>query len=195
MKTEKPIDIVKNKEMLKKWLAPDKLAIGVLLGALLLVVTIPANPQNENTEKKQSVNVAVSSSFEEEYVKQMEDKLAKTLLGIGGMKQVRVMITLKASKEEIINKDTPYSQSMSSEINDGEKREQTDVENKVETVLVSEDGDTKPYVIKELYPEIEGILVVIDGNIDVMLKSEITEVIQVLFGVESHKVKVLGSNL
>lgn len=195
-KLKQMMEALQNKEKIRKWFAPDKLVIGLLLGALLLVVAIPTEPKKntDTTSESTSSSEREQASFETDYVKQMEEKLEKTLMGLSGVQQIRVMITLKASKEEVINKDTPYSQTVVSETGEGTNREQTDVENKEETVLISENGDTKPYVVKELYPEVEGILVVVQGKMDIMLKSEITEVVEVLFDVEPHKVKVLGTN-
>ena len=45
-------------------------------------------------------------------------------------------------------------------------------------------------VVKELYPQVEGVAVCIKGNFDSEIKNNIISIIQALFDIESHKISV-----
>jgi stage III sporulation protein AG len=49
----------------------------------------------------------------------------------------------------------------------------------------------EPYVVKEIEPEVEGILVVAEGAGNETVVNEITYAVQVLFDVPVHKIKVV----
>ena len=71
-----------------------------------------------------------------------------------------------------------------------DKTEQSDT-----TIMVEgSDGVKKPYILKEIEPEVEGILVIAQGGDRAVIQSEIIDAVQVLFGVPSHKVKVMKMN-
>ena len=48
-----------------------------------------------------------------------------------------------------------------------------------------------PYVVQEIYPEVEGVLVVAEGGGDSYVNLAITDAIQALFGIEAHKIRVV----
>ena len=59
------------------------------------------------------------------------------------------------------------------------------------TVLIEEDGKKVPYVIKELQPEVEGVVVVAQGGGNDIVNQNIVDAVSVLFHISSYKVKVL----
>lgn len=71
----------------------------------------------------------------------------------------------------------------------------SDQASREETVVRSTDGsNSEPYVVKSYVPEIEGVLVVAEGAGSGTINRTVTEVVQALFGVEAHKVKVVKMN-
>ena len=56
---------------------------------------------------------------------------------------------------------------------------------------VVEDGKKVPYVIKEVEPVVEGVVVVAQGGGNDIIKNQIVEAVSVLFHISSYKVKVL----
>ena len=48
-----------------------------------------------------------------------------------------------------------------------------------------------PFVVKTITPKVEGVLVVAEGAGKGNMAGEITQIIQALFGVEAHRIKVL----
>ena len=136
------------------------------------------------------------ASSTDDYLSDLESRLQKVLSKVEGIGNVEVMITLKSSKELVTLKDTPYTQESVNE-NDGEggSRQSSNIEQQESTVIVdSGDGESMPYIIKEIEPEVAGVLVIADGGGNISIKTEIMEAIQVLFNVPAHKIKVMKMN-
>lgn len=93
------------------------------------------------------------------------------------------MITLKSSKESVVNKDTPYEEST--------KKDEKTVKEDEETVLIDKDGEKVPYIVKEVEPEVEGVVVVAQGGGSDIINQNIVDAVSVLFHISSYKIKVL----
>jgi stage III sporulation protein AG len=94
------------------------------------------------------------------------------------------MITLKSSKEEVVLKNNPYvkEETKSDEVYESDE----------ETVLIEDaKGNARPYVLKEINPQIEGIVVVISSRLDNM-EQEVNDVVLALFDIPVHKIKVMN---
>jgi stage III sporulation protein AG len=48
-----------------------------------------------------------------------------------------------------------------------------------------------PYVVKTIVPQVEGVVVVGEGCGTGSVDKNVTEIVQALFGLEAHKVKVV----
>lgn len=55
-------------------------------------------------------------------------------------------------------------------------------------------GNNEPFVVKTLLPRVEGVVVVAQGAGTGNINKSITDVVQALFDVEAHKVKVVKMN-
>ena len=60
-----------------------------------------------------------------------------------------------------------------------------------ETILSDSSGNSAPYVIKELEPEISGIVISCEGAGNKVVEASVLEAVQVLFGVSANHIKVL----
>lgn len=186
---------IKNIRNLKK----DQLLILLLLGILLVVIAIPAGREDEVAGS----GVLESGSGEEtvegtagsqaEYVKYMEEKLADTLSQIEGAGEVTVMITLESSAERIVEKDETYEGETVTESDSQGGSRDTDQSSREETTVYAQgDGqDGMPYISKELSPKIGGVVVIAPGGDKAQVKQNITEAVEALFGVESHKIRIM----
>jgi stage III sporulation protein AG len=130
------------------------------------------------------------------YIDEQEKRLEEVLSQVSGVGEVQVMITLKSSKELIVEKDTPTtSQTSKEEDAEGGKRDTVDKSSTEATVYEqSNDGKSTPYVVKELEPEIEGIIVIAKGGDDPVIVKNISDAVLALFQVEAHKIKVMKMN-
>lgn len=169
------------------WMKENKKAtIFLLAGLLLLVLAIPTKGKGTKENKNNFETLE-----EEDYCKELEDKMEEILGKVEGVGKVQVMITLKNSKEQVVNKDAPLSSSKTVEEKEGEKSESESIEQGEETILVNMDGDSVPYVIKEYSPKVEGVLIIAQGGDDPAIKAELMEAATVLLNVPSHKVSIL----
>lgn len=167
-------------QILIETLGMKKILLLFILGICFLVFSLPST---SNTTKKQSTEEVKEESTTDTYVKKQEKRLVAALKHVEGVGKVKVMITVKSSKEAVVNKDSPYEEST----NEKEKSVKEDEE----TILVEEDGKKVPYVIKEIEPEVEGVVVVADGGGNDIINQNIVEAVTVLFHISSYKVKVL----
>ncbi|MFR1159532.1 MAG: hypothetical protein ACLSD7_11495 [Coprococcus phoceensis] len=55
-------------------------------------------------------------------------------------------------------------------------------------------GEQTPYVTKEVNPKVEGVVVIAEGGGNAVVIKNITEAIQALFDVDTHKIKVMKRN-
>lgn len=156
----------------------------ILAGAIICLILLSL-PKGEQKTKQEATESKETSK--EDSVEQLEQRLKDTLSNVEGVGSVKVMITLKSSKESVVNKDTPYTEEQETSGDDQKKS----VSRQEETVLVDGENGSEPYVVKELEPEVEGVVVIAEGGSDAMVQENITEAVTALFGVPAHKVKVL----
>lgn len=179
-----------------KKIKKDNLLILLLAGLLLIVIAVPV--ENKETEKKETVKEAepVIEETQTDYISVQEAKLKSILSKVEGAGEVEVMITLRASKELIIEKDTPSTVTSSEEEDSTGGKRSSSERTTNETTVYNQDGSgsTSPYVIKEIEPEIEGIIVLAKGGDDPIIAKNISDAILALFRVEAHKIKVMKLN-
>lgn len=188
----------KTKNILKK----ENMIVIILIGVLLLVIAIPVNPKKSKTEeiKQQPEDIdqsftdnSVEENTDQTYVEDLELRVEDILSSMEGVGNVKVMITLQSSQETIVEKDMPTSRSNISEIDgSGGNRNTNEMDSQETTVYTTnQNGDKIPYVIKIKEPEIEGVTVVAQGGDNAVVQKNISEVIQALFHIELHKIKVV----
>ena len=201
-----------------KWFRRDNLLILVLLGVLLFVVTLPVKKEDpaatdtgmeiteqynagiltssgqQNVAQQDTVDVgtqAVTAGSTEEYAAYLEEKLKKMLESVRGVGEVEVMITLESSEERIVEKDMTAERSQTEEQDSAGGTRTVSSSNTGYQTVYQEGSQGSPFVVKTLTPKVEGVLVVAEGAGKGNMTGEITQVVQALFGVEAHKVKVL----
>ncbi len=163
------------KAIWKKYWPPkkDQLLILVLLGLLLAVIAVPVE-KKEKTEKKPEKEEV--DGTEADYGSRMEQKLSEALSQVEGVGKVEVMLTFEGTGQKKVEKDRSYSE--------GESREETVYEEPSSSERI-------PYVASETNPKVEGVLVVAEGGGNSLVKQEILEAAQALFGIEPHKIKIM----
>ena len=166
----------------------DKWLIILLVGLLLVVIAMPVSDiKSDQTQDEQQMQKAENAS-EDTYADALETRLENALAKVEGVGNVKVMITLASSSEKVVEKD----QEMTSEVQEGESRgKNTSSET---AVYANGNGEETPYVKQELSPRIEGVLVIAEGGDNAIVIENITEAVQALFGVDTHKIKVMKHN-
>ena len=201
-----------------KWFRRDNLLILVLLGVLLFIIALPVKKEDsaatdtgteiteqynagiltssgqQNVAQQDTVYVgtqAVTAGSMEEYAAYMEGKLKKMLESVQGVGEVEVMITLESSEERIVEKDMTAERSQTEEQDSAGGTRTVSSSNTGYQTVYQEGSQGSPFVVKTITPKVEGVLVVAEGAGKGNMTGEITQVVQALFGVEEHKVKVL----
>ena len=200
------------KKGLEKYFRRDNLLILVLAGILLFIIALPTSDGEKadsgmkektkalsgetlQTGDGQTPGVDPGTGTDEDYAAAMEQRLTEALADMAGVGKVRVMITLKSSRGLVVEKEEQMEQSSVKETDSQGGSRISDQASREETVVRSTDGsNSEPYVVKSYVPEIEGVLVVAEGAGSGTINRTVTEVVQALFGVEAHKVKVVKMN-
>ena len=145
---------------------------------------------DDKTDGMTSGITAYNSEYS--YALYLEERLEKILSGVSGVGEVTVMITLVSSEELIVEKDNPqtYSDVKETDAQGGERiTSQTDIQEN--TIYSTEGSDSAPYVVMRMLPRVEGVLIVAEGAGNGTVNKNVTEMIQALFDVEAHKIKVV----
>ena len=175
----------------------DQLLILLLSGILLVVIAIPTDggkkkaPPDSGGDPAEELKTATGQE-PDSYEKRQEERLKEALEKVEGVGEVEVMITLKSSWEKIVEKDRPSSSQTVEEADAGGGTRQTQEVSRSETTVYREEsGERTPYVVKELEPEVEGVIVISRGGGNASVKQNILEAVQALFPVEAHKIKIM----
>lgn len=176
----------------------DSLGIPKLLLVLAAgIVLIALSAGDMSTRKKDTLKEVenttdTESDTKDEYTKKLERQFESVLANASGVGRVKVMITLDTSSEKVTLSDPVYkNESVNETEADGSVKSQTNSESSPQTVFSEKDDVKDPYVVKEIEPVIKGVLVVCEGGDNDSVKKEITSAAEVLFGLESHKIKVM----
>ena len=192
----------------EKWFGRDNLIVLVLFGVLLFIIAIPLGRNEKESgdaaqksltglqqaadENRESSEAVVQELSEAEYAQALEQRLTQALSKVAGVGRVQVMITLKSSRELVVEREAAVTRQTTNETDSqGGSRVISQVEAGDSVIYRSSGSDSEPYVVKTMLPEIEGVLVVAEGAGSGTVKCTVTAIVQALFGVEAHKVSVV----
>ena len=169
----------------------ERIILIAIAGIILLAANVSEQRQGkEKTEEKEQKNTAAASE-NEAYITDLENKLVHILEQTDGVGQVEVMLTLEASRESVLNKDDIEDLESEKETSDGAENERRSSRREQETILADAEGDSAPYVVKELEPAVAGVVIACEGADSNTVKEAVTEAAQVLFGIPVNRIKVL----
>ena len=188
------------KKKLQKWkeLGLSKMGILLLAGVMLFLLS---NLWETNTgweQENQILDESMETSWQKEvgemaeYLDYQEKRLEDILSNMAGVGEVDVMLTASSSEEKVVLSDNPSKQSHTEEVDSqGESRVISETERGDETVYESNGNDQTPYVIKEIEPQLAGVLILAEGAGSATIKAEIVEAVEALFGIPVHRIKVI----
>lgn len=164
-------------ENLKNILKSDKkMRILLILGFVSILIIflsdfIPASNQNDNHSTTETVDYT-------EYIDTLETKTTDIVESISGAGKCKVMITLKNTNEGI------YAQNISENTNESSNSSSN------EYVLYNGNDGEEPILIKEYFPEIQGVAIVCEGADNIVVKENIINSVSSLYGISSSKICV-----
>lgn len=186
-------------EKIKSRFTRENLVVVVLTGVLLLVIAWPTGADEDDTDARGAgdapgTQLASESGAETEdaldrYCARQEQRLEEVLARVEGVGSVEVMLTVSASRETVVLKDTQSADSRTTEA-DAQGGTRTVAQNEISETTVSygTDDGSVPYVVKTLEPEVEGVLVIAEGADSGTVRREIVQVVQALYGVGANHV-------
>ena len=179
------------KKMNLKEIGIEKIILIAIAGIVLLLANFSEwkNAISEKTEKKEEKTVQTDQN--DAYVSALENKLVHILENVDGVGKAEVMITLKSSKESVLNKDLSEEKQTEEERSGETQKVNKNQKKQEETILSDSSGNSAPYIIKELEPEISGVVISCEGAGNKVVEASVLEAVQVLFGVSANHIKVL----
>ncbi len=146
------------------------IAVGLIGIFLILLSEIDIGSSSKKTEVTETDYAA--------YVSGLDSELSNLISSIDGVGNCRVMITLKNTSESVYAKNTENSE------NDSSYTQNTEY-----VIYDGENGDS-PILLKENFPEIEGVAVVCSGGDNVAVREKIIQCVSALFNISSNRISV-----
>lgn len=144
------------------------------------------------SETKEDSTIITSKSMDASYEKNLENKLTQLLSRTKGAGNVAVSITVEGSArqehEKNIVKETKTVQEKDTS---GGIRTTTETKENQQVLVNKENGVDKPVMLREINPEIKGVLVIADGAGDSVVKANLTKAVETGLGIASYKITVL----
>ncbi len=198
---------IKGIEFLEKFKIPEKqkrvLMIAALvlgLGIILAGYNIGGSSQQERVLQVEdktttpTTTVHTSSMLTQAEIA-LENRLERILSQIDGAGRVAVSVTFKASPEFEYAVDVSTTERSITETDQsGGSRVTLDTTETGQLVLtrISSSAGEQPVVIREIKPEVQGVLVVAEGASNPLVKVELTRAVQTLLGLSANQVNVVS---
>lgn len=194
--TDKLKEII-DKDDSKKFL--KNLIIMVFIGIALVIVSnnlTPTKVVNSN-EKEELKTEELDKSFKMEnnligdYESKIENELGEILSQIGGVGGVKIMVNLEDTAERIpAFNTTTINENTNENDSGGGAREVMREDLKQEVVTAN--GDSM-MIIKEVKPNVKGVIVVAEGAEDIVVKEKVYSAVKTVLGIPGNKVEVYSS--
>jgi len=145
--------------------------------------------QGTDSQRNNDLTVPDTMTFDE----RQEERLERKLSVIDGAGVVEVLITYKAGRESVIAKHTVESSTDTEEVDgEGGVRNVLQQSKEVQPIIIDGTGGDQPMVLKELTPEVKGVIVIAEGARDVRVRMELLRAVRTALGVNSNQVEVFA---
>jgi len=203
------------KQIIEK-IGKDRLAILLIGGLLILVISMPvkddkkADSSQKSTQsltgltEKTSGETETGSTYDaalptdqtiqlyDTYAAYLEKKLGNALITINGAGRVKVVVTLEDVGSSIVEKDISYQRDNDNQNDGSTSSSAARYEDQEETVYTVDSlGRDIPYVSKQILPSVEGILIVTDGADKENVKKQMKAAVLSLFDLDEHKIAIV----
>jgi stage III sporulation protein AG len=125
---------------------------------------------------------------------QLESRLTVALSAVDGAGSVQVTITFKSGAENVYAQNVnKQDQTIQQKDQSGGNSTTNEVNEQDDLVLLqsTNGGSNAPVVVKELHPEIAGVLVLAEGANNPELKEELVQAVETVLDIPSYQVMVL----
>lgn len=157
----------------------NKIIIAVGVVGVLLILLSELNFGTASGENKKNADKDTDYAS---YVNSLNAELTELLSSIDGVGECRVMITLRNTSESVYAKNSDSSSSDNSNSSSDEY-----------VIYDSENGDS-PILLKENFPDIEGVAIVCSGGDNIAVKEKVIKCVSALFNISSNRISVTKLN-
>lgn len=157
----------------------NKIIIAVGFIGILLILLSELNFGSGTSPKEKNKNADMDYVS---YVNSLNDQLTDLLTDMDGVGDCKVMITLRNTSESVYAKNSDSSSSDNSKSNSDEY-----------VIYDSENGDS-PILLKENFPDIEGVAIVCSGGDNIAVKEKVIKCVSALFNISSNRISVTKLN-
>lgn len=177
----------------------------LLIITLIIINGILEDDENKNTSvinSSVSKNISIENREDNDLVNvenlsysntQFEEKLEEILSEIKGIEDAKVLITYSETEEiiPIYNENNSVSET---EEGVGENKKVVKEESITKDIIL--DDSSNILIQKKKSPKVEGAIIVVKGDFDVNVKTNIVSAVEAITGLASHKIQVfeMGEN-
>lgn len=120
----------------------------------------------------------------------LEDRVCEVLSQIKGAGNVKVMINFSDSGEIITATTNNSSIDKTTDTSTSGNRTTESKTDNVSPVIIQQDGEDTPLIVKEIAPDVLGVVVVAEGADNVAVRINLLQAVQTLLNVDSNKVEI-----
>lgn len=160
----------------------------VLIAIMLLLYSARINKNNNEDDSQVSVNQVISSYTE------TEQKLAKILSSIEGAGKVNVLITYDGTSQLVTADSVTKNISTRTDDSGGFNLVSSISDETLTPVLVMVDGTPTPLILKEINPQIEGVIIVAEGANSIKVRLEILKAASTALNIDKNKIEIFTMN-
>ena len=153
------------------------------VGLVLIAWPFGGSEESGRTEETEPVQAIAADASE------METKLVSLLAQVDGVGRVEVMLSL-ASDMEYVYADE-YTRSFDENSTDGGSASTSLEESMTYTTVRLEDGSEALVVLKRVYPEYKGAVIVCDGADNAGIRLKVINAVSALTGLSSERITVM----
>lgn len=191
------------KKIFDKYLGGDSkkmvknMLILILFGVLLIltadIVAGFGNKKEAALEGTVEVNTTAGTPVTSNaYAEKIKKDLVDTLSLIAGVGNVNVMIYFEGGSESVPAVNINNSSTKTDEKdNQGGTRITTEENKNTNVVIIDKNNNSEPFIIKQVNPEIGGVLVVAEGAANPEMKEKIHTAVKTVLNIPGSRVTVL----
>lgn len=167
-----------------------EIIVCIIFISLLLLIYLYGFGGTSKTKETETTYLAGELSFTSSsvYARNLENKLTEVIEGLKGVSDARVLVSVKQGSEIVIANSIKEETVVSS---DGESKNVTIVKT---PIIVTENGESKPIILMEVLPQVQGVIVVASGAEDTFVKLNIYKAIQAIVSISSENIQVFAGN-
>lgn len=161
-----------------------------LLGIALIFASTFITPSDIAEQTDQTADTD-ANEVSEEYSRVLEQRLTEIISEIDGVDNVRIMITMDSTVEDIYAIEKSIDDQIKTDSDNGKSTSDNHYkEEDVYVAIKNRDGSESLVLLKQIMPKIRGVLVVCDGGDNTVVQEKVTKAVSSVLNISSGKVYV-----